>query len=168
MPRRASLPAQLARRFRQGRLGEAPIPPGAKAGRLARLAWWSGRAGSTAFKGSILSTTLIGVGKVVLGVMGLSPFVVINGFYSLSMGVARFFCLATDEERRSLASQYRRYRWIGLVIVIASLLYVGYAIRLFFSPETTAYSYPVALGIATVIFVEFGTAIYQAVAFIMI
>jgi len=166
MPRRTPryVSAQLARRFRQGRLGPAPQPPDAQAGRLARLAWWSGLIGATAFKGSILWTWIIGVAKLVLGAVSLSPFIVVNGLYGLGMGVARFFCLATDEERRSLTSQYRRFRWIGLVATIASLMYVGYALRLFFSPETTVYSSIVALGIATVVFIELGMAIYQTIS----
>jgi len=157
------VPAQLARRFRQGQLGPVPQPPDEKAGRWARLVWWSGRIGATAFKGSILWTWIIGIVKLILGMVILSPFVVVNGLYGLGMGVARFFCLATDEERHSLSSQYGRYRWIGLTVMIASLMYVGYALRLFFSPETTVYSSVVAISIATVVFIELGNAVYQTI-----
>ena len=163
MPRTPRLPAQMARRFRQGQLGPAPEPLDPQAGRWERLAWWSGRIGATAFKGSILWIWVIGVVKLVLGIVSLSPFIVVNGLYGLGMGVARFFCLSTDEERRSLASQYKRYRWIGVAVTIASLMYVGYALRLFSSRETTSYSYLVSLGIATVVFVELGVAIYQTI-----
>jgi len=165
MPRPAprSVPAQLARRFTQGQLGQVPQPPDPKAGRWVRLLWWSGRISATAFKGSILWTWIIGVVKLVLGVVSFSPFVIVNGLYGLGMGVARFFCLATDEERRSLSSQYRRYRWIGVAVMIASLMYVGYAVRLFFSSETTVYSSIVAIGIATIVFIELGNAVYQTI-----
>jgi len=162
-PTPRSVPAQVARRFTQGQLGPAPQPPDPQAGRWARLVWWSARIGATAFKGSILWTWIIGVVKLILGMVSLSPFIVVNGLYGLGMGVARFFCLATDEERRSLSSQYRRYRWIGVAVMIASLMYVGYALRLFFSPETTVYSTLVAIGIATVVFVELGNAVYQTI-----
>jgi hypothetical protein len=60
-------------------------------------------------------------------------------------------------------NQWRRYRSIGVAIIIASALFTVYAIRLFTTSQQTVYNFYVALGIATITFTELGVAIYQSV-----
>jgi len=76
---------------------------------------------------------------------------------------ARLFCLTTDEDRDSIVNQWRRYRSIGVTVVIASALFTVYTIRLFTTSQQTMYNFYVALGIATITFIELGSAVYQSV-----
>ena len=161
--RHTSLPAKVARRIRHGRLGPAMPRPGKEAGRRVQFKWWQAQFTNLTFKGSVLFNALSGLEKLVLGVFALSPFVVVNGLYSLAMGVGRFFCLDTADAPTTRLAQYRRYRQVGLVILCASLLYAAYATRLFLVPSHTTLPLWVALGIATVAFVELGAAIQQSI-----
>jgi hypothetical protein len=146
--------ARLLRHGRAGRAGERPAPG---SGRLAVLAWRGNQVAGLAYKGSLLVALAAGAGKLVIGLLAWSPFVVTNGLYGLVIGVARFFCLhADDGAQGGLVGQYRRYRGVGVAILIASALYAAYSIRLFTAPDGLRFSQPVAIGLATVVFVELG------------
>ncbi len=108
-------------------------------------------------------TGLSGAGNIVLalfkilsGMLSFSIFTCINGFYTLGMVLARYCALAGVIRAKKVSEQYRYYRWSGIVLIGASCLYIAYAIRMYFHPSYTTYHPYLAMGIATVTFVEIG------------
>lgn len=103
-----------------------------------------------------LGNILMGLFKIASGALALSIFTGVNGFYTLGMVLARYCALAGVVKTKDISGQYRYYRWSGIVLISASCLYIAYSIRSYFHPTYTAYHPYIAMGIATVTFVEIG------------
>lgn len=103
-----------------------------------------------------LGNILMGLFKIISGVLALSIFTCVNGCYTLGMVIARYCALAGVIRTKDISKQYRYYRWSGIVLIVASCLYIAYSIRMYFRPTYTAYHPYIAMGIATVTFVEIG------------
>ncbi|WP_417051468.1 hypothetical protein [Dysosmobacter welbionis] len=99
---------------------------------------------------------LLGFFKIASGVLALSIFTCVNGCYTLGMVLARYCALAGVIRTKDISKQYRYYRWSGIVLIVTSCLYIAYSIRMYFHPTYTAYHPYLAMGIATVTFVEIG------------
>ena len=98
----------------------------------------------------------LGLGKILSGVLSLSVFVCVNGGYTLGMVAARYCALAGFLRAKTIREQYRYYRWAGIILIIASLLYIIYSGWSYFHPKYIAYHMYVALAIATFTFAEIG------------
>lgn len=103
-----------------------------------------------------LGNILMGLFKIASGALALSIFTCVNGFYTLGMVLARYCALAGVVKTKDISEQYRYYRWSGIVLIVASCLYIAYSIRAYFHPTYMAYHPYIAMGIATVTFVEIG------------
>lgn len=103
-----------------------------------------------------LGNILMGLFKIISGVLALSIFTCVNGCYTLGMVLARYCALAGVIRTKDISKQYRYYRWSGIVLIVTSCLYIAYSIRMYFHPTYTAYHPYIAMGIATVTFVEIG------------
>ncbi|MGN1008998.1 MAG: hypothetical protein ACI4PV_08625 [Butyricicoccus sp.] len=99
---------------------------------------------------------LLGLGKIISGVLSLSIFVCVNGCYTLGMVMARYCALAGVLKGRDQKTQIRHYQWSGIILILASLLYMAYSGWLYFHPKQAAYHEYIALAIATVTFTEIG------------
>jgi len=151
-----------ARRFRHGRVGVVIERPGKDEHWTRHARWRINQASGLIFKGSVVVNFVLGIGKMVLGALTISPFVIVNGVYSIGAGLAKFFCLETPDEQTAVAQQ-RRYRMVGVFVMIASLFYVSFAGSLFIVPENTTFTNITAITLATVVFVEIGVNIRLAV-----
>ena len=151
-----------AHRFRHGRLGQVVEHPGEDEHWTRWVHWRISQAGGVIFKGSVLVNFLLGIGKIVLGALSISPFVIVNGVYSIGNGLAKYFCLETPDDR-SATAQHRRYRLVGVFVTVASLFYVSFAGSLFIAPENTTFTNISAITLATVVFVEIGVNMRLAV-----
>ena len=109
---------------------------------------------------SILKDAFLVLGKSVISIISLSFFMFVNALYSGGMGVARFIALKMHTQDRK--QQITNYRYVGIIISIASICYVLYSVRLFFGGKTGVYDMNVALVIALYTFVEFGINIRDA------
>ena len=109
---------------------------------------------------SLLKDAFMVMGKTVLSVISASFFMFANALYSTGIGAARFAALKMhkQDKKRQVAS----YRIVGVILSIAGLCYVLYALRLFFGGSTAEYSMNIALIIALYTFVEFGINIREA------
>lgn len=103
-----------------------------------------------------LGNILMGLFKIVSGVLAFSIFTCVNGCYTLGMVLARYCALKGAVWTKDISEQYRYYRWSGIVLIVTSCLYIIYSIRMYFHPSYTAYHPYIAMGIATVTFVEIG------------
>lgn len=106
----------------------------------------------------------LGLVKILSGILSLSVFVCVNGGYTLGMVAARYCALAGVLRAKDMREQYRYYRRAGIILIIASLLYIIYSGWSYFHPKYTAYHMYVALAIATFTFVEIGWNIQGVVA----
>ena len=98
--------------------------------------------------------TVIGIGKIVSGVLGTSLFTCVNGLYTLFMGASRLVT-ATGAVRAGSGSSRRYARIAGAMLTVASLLYVAYATWSFFNPSRV-YQKPAAFAIVAFTFLEIG------------
>ena len=126
---------------------------GASASRTLHLAGISG-----------ICSILLGLGKIVSGVLSLSVFVCINGLYTLGMVLARYCALAGAIRTQDPHQQYVYYRRSGKILIAASLLYISYSAWSFFHPKWVSYHMYVALAIATFTFTEIGMNLYGMIA----
>ena len=98
----------------------------------------------------------LGLGKIISGVLSLSVFVCVNGCYTLGMVLARYCALAGVLRGKDEKSQYRFYRWSGMILIGASLLYMVYSGWAYHHPKPAVYHEYIALAIATFTFTEIG------------
>jgi len=98
----------------------------------------------------------VGAGKLGLGIFSLSFFTCVSAFYTFGMVVAKYFALAGILKAKNKQEQYRYYFLSGIILLVASLLFIAYSIRLFLRPEISVYDMYTALAIATFTFAELG------------
>ncbi len=99
--------------------------------------------------------TLIGLGKVISGVLGMSIFVCVNGLYTVGMGASRLIT-ATGAVRAGSGSSRRYARIAGIMLTTASVCYVIYASWALFYPSMRNYPRTAAFAIVVFTFVEIG------------
>lgn len=102
------------------------------------------------------ASTFIAIGKLIMGIFSLSFFTCANAFYSFGMIGAKSIALIGIRKALDKSEQYQYYFCSGAVLIVSSLLYIIYSIRLFFSPITSSYHMYIAIGIAAVTFTEVG------------
>ena len=103
---------------------------------------------------SCVGNTIIGIGKLVMGILSLSFFTCTGAFYTFGMVIAKCCVLAGIVKKKDLKAQYYYYKLSGLVLIASSVLYIVYSIRLLSHPVTSSYHMYMALAIATFTFTE--------------
>lgn len=103
--------------------------------------------------------TLIATGKLTMSIASSSVMICVNALYSFGMIGAKIIALTGIRKAQHSKEQCQYYFWTGLVLVISSLIYISYSIRLFYSPVSNAYHPYVGIGIAAVTFTEVGVNI---------
>ena len=98
----------------------------------------------------------VGTGKLVLGILSFSLFTCVSAFYTFGMVIAKCFALAGILKAKNRQEQYRYYFMSGIILIVASVLFITYSIRLFLRPEISVYDIYTALAIATFTFAELG------------
>ena len=112
-----------------------------------------------------IGSILMGIFKILFGVLSLSVSTCVNGFYTLGMVIARYCALAGVLRARSAAEQCKYYRWAGRILILSSLLYMVYSAWSYFHPRYVAYHMYIALAIATVTFTEIGVNLRGVLVF---
>ncbi len=110
---------------------------------------------------TLLKDLFLVAGKTAISIISLSFFMFANALYSAGMGIARFYAVRIHTQDG--AQQIKSYRFVGMVISVASACYVIYSARLFSGGKTETYSMYVALVIALYTFVEFGINVRDAI-----
>lgn len=101
-------------------------------------------------------SVLLGLGKIISGILSLSVFACMNGCYTLGMATARYCALAGVVRADKKRDQYYYYRLSGGIMVAASLLYVAYSLWTIWHPKEVHYGKIIAISIATITFTEIG------------
>lgn len=101
-------------------------------------------------------SVLLGLGKIISGILSLSVFACMNGCYTLGMALARYCALAGVVRADKKRGQYYYYRLSGQIMVAASLLYVAYSLWTIWHPKEVDYGKIIAISIATITFTEIG------------
>lgn len=105
---------------------------------------------------SLVMNMALTVGKVLIGIFTASLFMYVNAFYSVGIGVTKLLFIRNYRAEKSLEEQRRCYSTIGSVILISSMVYIIYSLRLVFGTSSMRYSQIVAIAIAAVTFTEIG------------
>lgn len=103
---------------------------------------------------------LLGTGKLAMGLYSQSVFTCVNAGYTYAMVAAKQCALcgfAAPKEK-----QLRHYRGTAAILILASVLYAVYSLRLLVQPETPRYHMYVAIGIAAFTFTEIGLNLWGA------
>ena len=108
------------------------------------------------------ANAIIGAAKVLLGAIALSPFACVNGFYTLALVAARAGILRAGMAQDG-GREARLCLWASWLLLVSSVLYIAYSGWAFHHPSAISVHKYVALGIATVTFVEIGVNIYGVV-----
>lgn len=100
---------------------------------------------------------LVGSGKLALGLFSLSLITCVSACYTFGMASGKYLILRGS--LKPLEKQYQYYGYAGIMLIITSLLYSAYSLRLLVTPVTVTYDRNVALIIATFTFVEIGVGV---------
>lgn len=101
-----------------------------------------------------IGNLLVGIGKLVMGLLSLSVFTCASAFYTFGMVAAKGAALTGIIKEDNRKGQYHYYKIAGMILIISSVLYIIYSLRLLLNPVPSSYHQYVALGIATFTFVE--------------
>ena len=106
---------------------------------------------------SILINTAIGLGKIIMGFCNQSFLFIVSGFYNIGLSFAKIvavkgyceskgkkiwpFIRSTDSRHRkkSVKNEYRYYRLVGLIVLLASLAYMIGSIGVLIGSRSKAY-----------------------------
>lgn len=99
---------------------------------------------------------VVGTGKLIIGIISLSLFTCVSAFYTYGMVVAKGCALWGRRYERQKQYAYYNYRLTAIILIVASILYVIYSMRLLWRPEHTSYNIYVGITIATFTFAEIG------------
>lgn len=103
-----------------------------------------------------MGNLLVGIGKLVMGMLSLSFFTCVSAFYTFGMVVAKGCALGGLVKEKSPEEQYRYYNLSGMILIVTSVLYVIYSTRLLWHPMVSHYDKYMGLVIATFAFTELG------------
>jgi hypothetical protein len=106
---------------------------------------------------SAFLNAILAIGKIGLGAYSLALFVCVNGLYNVGIALAKHTAVQGDSEHE----QRKHYLRIGVIILVASLVYMVYCVDMVIG-ERGSFSYDLitALAIATFTFTEIGVAVY--------
>ena len=107
-------------------------------------------------RASSTANLVVGIGKLVLGIASMSLFTCVSAFYTFGVVIAKSFALAGIHRAKNEQEQYHYHLASGVILVLASLLFIAYSVRLSQHPVTSVYSLYAALAIATFTFAELG------------
>ena len=105
---------------------------------------------------SCMGNLFVGMGKLVMGIMSLSFFTCGSAFYTFGMVGAKVCLLKGLIQENAQEKQYRYYKLSGMILIVASVLYVIYSTRLLWHPMVSHYDKYIGLGIAAFAFTELG------------
>lgn len=114
-------------------------------------------------KWSSLGSYALAGGKLAMAITSFSIFLGMNAFYTAVIGYGKHQSVIgmNDKKERGELWYYRR---IGLLILVSSILYIIYTLRLFITDENISYDNISAISIASVTFLEIGISIYGIIS----
>lgn len=102
----------------------------------------------------------LALAKVIIGILSNSVFVFMNAFYNIGIFVAKKLSYNISKEiNEENENKKGNYYKIAIIMIVSSLFYILYTIRMFVSKENVDYGQIVAITIATVSFTELTIAI---------
>ncbi len=113
---------------------------------------------------SCIGNIVLAFGKIALGLLSLNFYVCVNGLYTLGMVLAKLCVLAGFIKQKKYAEQYGYCYVSGIILVIASIAYITYSIRLLLHPQAASYNEIVGITIAAVTFFELGLNLHGVLA----
>ena len=114
---------------------------------------------------SAVGNVVFGVGKLALGIASMSLLTCVNAFYTFGMVGAKSCVLAGAIKEENTTAQYRYYKISGIVLIVASALYIAYSAWLVAHPVTSVFSIYIALSIATFTFAELAVNIRGVIVY---
>lgn len=113
---------------------------------------------------SIGTNTIMAIGKIILGILTASIFMCVNACYNIGMVFAKYYFHKGANKNTDLDKEYKYYRIIGIIIIISSMIFIVYSLRMFIGEKTPKYSKEAAIAIATITFFEIGINIKGAIS----
>lgn len=111
---------------------------------------------------------------MVVGIFTFSIFLFVNAFYNVGMAYAKYIAMNGYKTGKQPPDdthpfgygreEYRVYFRVGLIIIVSSIVFMIYSMRLFITGSNAYYPMVIAIAIAAVTFTEIGMAIQGAVS----
>lgn len=99
---------------------------------------------------------ILGSGKLIMGIYSLSFFACANAFYTYGIVLAKAYAILGIAYTEDTNKQCKYYKRSGIILIIASLSYLIYSIKLISNPSNVNYTMNQGLMIALITFVEIG------------
>ncbi len=100
------------------------------------------------------------IGKVLVSLITFSFFFIISALYSVGVGVAKIiYFKGLKKTNNNITIERQYYLRMGFVLMITSIIYITYMIRLYFYPSNFNYGEILAIAIAFISFLELGFSI---------
>ncbi|ASA23475.1 hypothetical protein [Paenibacillus donghaensis] len=114
---------------------------------------------------SVQLNAVVAIAKILLGIFSLSFFLCVNAFYNIGIAIAKHSAVKVHETSKVSPDnsnqeeirnhQHSTYRFIGIIVMTSSLLYIVYCSKIvFFGGSNTQYHPYIGLAIATITFTE--------------
>lgn len=109
---------------------------------------------------SMLGNFALAAGKAVIGIFTLSVFMLVSAFYSVFSGLAKqFYYRGAAAGREDAKKEVGYYFCMAVFLLVASLVYSLYMVRLFFLSEGLVYGTIAGITVAAVSFTELFMAV---------
>lgn len=120
--------------------------------------------------GSFTINALIGIGKLILGIVLLSPWFIVTAIYYLLLCAARGQILKKYKDSKVITNsilrfelQFNVFHRSGIFICLIGISYFFICLRMYFYGESTTYPDYILYGVAAVAFYKIGIAIYGVI-----
>jgi hypothetical protein len=91
-----------------------------------------------------ISGFLIGAGKIIMAIISHSWLLFIHALYNIIKAIAKQYAL------KEHSGHYNTMFWSGMLVLLASTVYLTYSVYIFFFGSTSSYHMYIAIGIAAV------------------
>ena len=104
---------------------------------------------------TVIGNLVMVLSKLAIGIFTLSIFFIVSGIFSLGIGICKIIYLIGDKKsNRNIAKERMYFLLMGIILLLASVFYIVYMIRLFFVDSTFVFELIPSIVIAMVSFTE--------------
>lgn len=107
-----------------------------------------------------LGSFLVGTGKLIGGILSHSFLTCMNAFYTYGVIASKIQLVYGISNAKSKREESIYYKKAGIILILASLAYMIYCIKLIYFPVLSTFDEYTGLLIATVTFTEIGINVY--------
>lgn len=106
------------------------------------------------FKVSLYNGAIMGIMKILLGIISGSISLFISSFYNIGISLAK-----KTTFRKNVKHTYENFYLVGIIILVSSIFYIFYSYHVFYFGSNSKYHMYIAILIATITFTDITLAL---------